>query len=74
MLTGHALGAGGALELAVAALTYEVGEVPAPNLVAAGITPRVLDGVTPRAPGPTLKSSIGMGGYNAAVVVDKLGS
>jgi 3-oxoacyl-[acyl-carrier-protein] synthase II len=74
MLTGHALGAGGALELAVAALTYEVGEVPAPNLVAAGITPRVLYGVTPRAPGPTLKSSIGMGGYNAAVVVDKLGS
>ena len=35
--------------------------------------PRVLDGVTPRSPGPTLKSSIGMGGYNAALVIDKLG-
>jgi hypothetical protein len=34
----------------------------------------VLDGVTHRDPGPTLKSSIGMGGYNAALVIDKLGS
>jgi len=38
-----------------------------------GATGRVLDGVTPRSPGPTLKSSIGMGGYNAAIVIDKLG-
>jgi 3-oxoacyl-[acyl-carrier-protein] synthase II len=73
MLTGHGLGAGGALETAVAALTYETGEIPAPPLVASG-HPRVLDGVTPRSPGPTLKSSIGMGGYNAALVIDKLGS
>ena len=29
--------------------------------------------VTPRFPGPTLKSSIGMGGYNAALVIDNLG-
>lgn len=71
MLTGHGLGAGGALETAVAALTYETGQIPAPRLVATG-HPRVLDGVTPRAPGPTLKSSIGMGGYNAALVIDKL--
>jgi 3-oxoacyl-[acyl-carrier-protein] synthase II len=71
MLTGHALGAGGALETAIAALTYERGEIPAPALVATA-HPRVLDGVTPRAPGPTLKSSIGMGGYNAALVIDRL--
>jgi 3-oxoacyl-[acyl-carrier-protein] synthase II len=71
MLTGHGLGAGGALETAVAALTYETGEIPAPPLVAPA-HPRVLDGVTPRAPGPTLKSSIGMGGYNAALVIDEL--
>ncbi len=71
MLTGHGLGAGGALETAIAALTYERGEIPAPALVA-GAGPRVLDGVTPRAPGPTLKSSIGMGGYNAALVIDRL--
>ncbi len=73
MLTGHGLGAGGALETAIAALTYERGEVPAPALVATA-NPRVLDGVTPRAPGPTLKSSIGMGGYNAALVIDRLES
>jgi 3-oxoacyl-[acyl-carrier-protein] synthase II len=71
MLTGHGLGAGGALETAIAALTYERGEIPAPALVATA-HPRVLDGVTPRAPGPTLKSSIGMGGYNAALVMDRL--
>ncbi len=71
MLTGHGLGAGGALETAIAALAYERGEIPAPALVAKA-HPRVLDGVTPRAPGPTLKSSIGMGGYNAALVIDRL--
>ena len=69
MLTGHGLGAGGALETAVAALSYRTNEIPAPKLVATG-HPRVLDGVTPRAPGATLKSSIGMGGYNAALVID----
>jgi 3-oxoacyl-[acyl-carrier-protein] synthase II len=72
MLTGHGLGAGGALETAVAALTYETGEIPAPPLVAPAHR-RVLDGVTARLPGPTLKSSIGMGGYNAALVIDRLG-
>ena len=70
MLTGHALGVGGALETAIAALTYERGEIPAPALVATAHS-RVLDGITPRAPGPTLKSSIGMGGYNAALVIDE---
>jgi 3-oxoacyl-[acyl-carrier-protein] synthase II len=73
MLTGHSLGAGGALETAIAALTYERDEIPAAALVATA-HPRVLDGVTPRAPGPTLKSSIGMGGYNAALIVDRLES
>ncbi|MGZ6989788.1 MAG: beta-ketoacyl synthase N-terminal-like domain-containing protein [Ilumatobacteraceae bacterium] len=73
MLTGHGLGAGGALETAIAALTYERGEIPAPALVATANS-RVLDGITPRAPGPTLKSSIGMGGYNAALVIDRLES
>src|SRR5690606_9273106 len=68
MLTGHGLGAGGALETAIASLAYERGEIPAAPLVAAA-NPRVLDGPTPRRPGPTLKSSIGMGGYNAALVL-----
>jgi 3-oxoacyl-[acyl-carrier-protein] synthase II len=69
MLTGHGLGAGGALETAVVALAYQANEIPAPKLVATG-HPRVLDGVTKRAPGATLKSSIGMGGYNAALIID----
>ncbi|MBK9179429.1 MAG: 3-oxoacyl-ACP synthase [Acidimicrobiales bacterium] len=72
MLTGHGLGAGGAVETLVAALTYETDEIPAAPLVAPAHH-RVLDGVTPRVPGATLKSSIGMGGYNAAIVIDKLG-
>jgi 3-oxoacyl-[acyl-carrier-protein] synthase II len=71
MQTGHGLGAGGALELAITGLAYERDEIPTPPLVAKA-HPRALDGVTPREPGPTLKSSIGMGGYNAAVVVDRL--
>jgi 3-oxoacyl-[acyl-carrier-protein] synthase II len=69
MLTGHGLGAGGALETAVVALAYQANEIPAPKLVATG-HPRVLDGVTKRTPGATLKSSIGMGGYNAALIID----
>lgn len=71
MQTGHGLGAGGALEVAIAGLAYERGDIPTPPLVAPA-HPRALDGVTPRAPGPTLKSSIGMGGYNAALVLDRL--
>ncbi len=71
LLTGHGLGAGGVLETAVAALTYETGQIPAPRLVAEA-HPRVLNGVTQRQPGATLKSSIGMGGYNAALVIDRL--
>ena len=73
MLTGHGLGAGGALETAVVALSYEANEIPAPKLVATG-HPRVLDGVTGRTPGATLKSSIGMGGYNAALIIDSRNS
>ena len=74
MLTGHGLGAGGALETVIAGPQLrDRDEIPAPALVAAA-NPRVLDGVTPRAPGPTLKSSIGMGGYNAALVIDRLES
>jgi len=69
MLTGHGLGAGGALETAVVALSYRTNAIPAPKLVATG-HPRVLNGVTHRTPGATLKSSIGMGGYNAALVIN----
>ena len=44
------------------------GEIPAPPQVAPG-HPRLLDGPTHRLPGPVLKTSIGMGGSNSAVVL-----
>jgi 3-oxoacyl-[acyl-carrier-protein] synthase II len=67
-LTGHCQGAAGAVELATAALAYERGVIPAPPRVAPG-HPRLLDGVTPMDGGITLKTSLGMGGHNTAVVL-----
>ncbi|WP_158884660.1 beta-ketoacyl synthase N-terminal-like domain-containing protein [Amycolatopsis anabasis] len=67
-LTGHCQGASAAVELAVAAMSYQRGAIPAPPTVADGL-PGLLNGVTPMADGLTLKSSIGMGGHNAAVVL-----
>lgn len=68
-LHGHCQGAAAAVELAVAALSYETSEIPAPRIVGEA-HPRLLDGLTRREPGATLKSAIGMGGYNTAVVLD----
>jgi 3-oxoacyl-[acyl-carrier-protein] synthase II len=67
-LAGHCQGAAGAVELATAALAYERGVIPAPPRVAPG-HPRLLDGVTPMDGGITLKTSLGMGGHNTAVVL-----
>ena len=67
-LTGHCQGAAAAVEVAAAALGYEHGIIPAPPTVAAGHR-RLLDGATQAAPGLTLKTSLGMGGHNAAVVL-----
>jgi 3-oxoacyl-[acyl-carrier-protein] synthase II len=47
---------------------FQTGYVPAPAQVAPG-HPKLVDGRTPRVPGLMVKSSIGMGGYNTAVVV-----
>ncbi len=43
--------------------------IPAPRQVAPG-NPRLLDGVTQAVRGPVVKSSLGMGGYNAVMVLD----
>ena len=68
-MVGHCQGAAAAVELAAAALSYEHGTVPAPPTVAPG-HPRLLDGPTRMKPGAlTLKTSLGMGGHNSAVVL-----
>ena len=67
-LAGHCQGAAAAVEIAAAALGYEHGVIPAPPTVAAG-HPRLLDGATPLEPGLTLKTSLGMGGHNSAVLL-----
>ncbi|MDP9165843.1 MAG: 3-oxoacyl-ACP synthase [Actinomycetota bacterium] len=67
-LAGHCQGAAAAVELAAAAMGYEHGVVPAPPTVAKGHR-RLLDGATPMSRGITLKTSLGMGGQNSAVVL-----
>lgn len=69
-LVGHCQAAAAAVEVAVSCLSYEEGLIPAPPPVAPG-HPRLLDGATSRRPGVTIKSSIGMGGYNTAVLLDE---
>jgi 3-oxoacyl-[acyl-carrier-protein] synthase II len=68
-LAGHCQGAAAAVEVAASLLGFERGIVPAARQRAAG-HPRLLDGVTPLRSGATLKSSIGMGGHNSAVVIE----
>jgi 3-oxoacyl-[acyl-carrier-protein] synthase II len=67
-LVGHCQGAASAIEVAVTALGYERGVIPAPPTVAPG-HPRLLDGPTPSTGGITVKSSLGMGGHNSVVVL-----
>jgi 3-oxoacyl-[acyl-carrier-protein] synthase II len=68
--TGHCQAAAGAVELLATLFSYETGTIPAPPQVAPG-HPRLVDGSTVRQTGLELKSSIGMGGLNAVVVVDE---
>ena len=68
-LAGHCQGAAGAVELAASLLGYERGEIPASPRVAEAIIPQLLDGRTDLVSGLTLKTSLGMGGHNAAVVL-----
>ena len=67
-LVGHCQGAASAVEVAAAALGYDRDLLPAPPAVAAG-HPRLVKGPTQPAAGLTVKSSIGMGGHNSAVVL-----
>jgi 3-oxoacyl-[acyl-carrier-protein] synthase II len=67
-LTGHCQGAASAIEVAVAALGYDRGLVPAPPMVAPG-HPRLLNGASPITDGITIKSSLGMGGHNSVILL-----
>ena len=68
--TGHCQGAAAGIELVIAALTYEKDIVPAARAENDAF-PRLLDGPSRRRPGPTVKTALGMGGHNAAVVLDE---
>jgi 3-oxoacyl-[acyl-carrier-protein] synthase II len=69
-LAGHCQAAAAAVEIAGAVLAYDRGVVPAPRHATEGAHPRLLDGLTPRRSGPTVKSSLGMGGHNSVIVLD----
>jgi 3-oxoacyl-[acyl-carrier-protein] synthase II len=69
-LVGHCQAAAASIEVAIQCMAYEEAVIPAPPQVAAG-HPRLLSGLVPREPGVTFKSSIGMGGYNTAIVLDE---
>jgi 3-oxoacyl-[acyl-carrier-protein] synthase II len=67
-LVGHCQGAASAVEVAVSALAYERGLIPAPRTVAPA-HPQLVDGHERVTGGITVKSSLGMGGHNSVVVL-----
>ena len=67
-LLGHCQGASSTAELLATLYAFETDMIPAPPQVAPG-HPRLVAGRTPRRPGMMVKSSIGLGGYNSAIVV-----
>jgi 3-oxoacyl-[acyl-carrier-protein] synthase II len=69
-LVGHCQAAAGAVEMLATLYAFEKGSIPAPPQVAPG-HPRLVNGYTEREPGMMLKSSLGMGGHNAVLVVDE---
>jgi 3-oxoacyl-[acyl-carrier-protein] synthase II len=69
-MVGHCQAAAGAVEMLATLYAFETGVIPAPPRVAPGHS-KLLDGNTRREPGLMLKSSLGMGGHNAVLVVDE---
>ena len=68
-LAGHCQAAAGSVELAAALLAYDRGEIPAsPQVSPSAVS--LLDGRTAiDLAGVTVKTSLGMGGHNAALVI-----
>ncbi len=69
-LVGHCQSAAAAVETLATIYSFTTGFVPAPPQVAPG-HPKLVDGRSPRVPGLVAKSSIGMGGYNTVVLIEK---
>jgi len=67
-LVGHCQAAAASVEMLATIYAFQTGYIPAPRQVAPG-HPRLVNGRSARVPGMMVKSSIGMGGYNTAVVV-----
>lgn len=72
-VTGHALGAAGALEAAAVILSIEKGQIP-PTANTTEVDPEMsIDLVTGTArdwtPGPTVSNNFGFGGHNGSVVI-----
>lgn len=65
---GHCQGAAGAIEVLASVYAFDGGFIPATPHVAEA-HPKLLDGRVARKPGLTLKSTVGMGGYNAVTVL-----
>jgi 3-oxoacyl-[acyl-carrier-protein] synthase II len=68
-LVGHTQAASAAIEILASLYGFQTGVIPAPRRVAKG-HPKLLDGLTASAEGPVMKSSLGMGGHNAVLVLD----
>jgi len=68
-LVGHCQGAAGSVETIATLHGFETGVIPAPPRVAPGHS-RLLDGPTPAVRAPVVKSSLGMGGHNAVMVLE----
>jgi 3-oxoacyl-[acyl-carrier-protein] synthase II len=66
--TGHCQGAAAAVELAATCLAYDRAQLISPP-AAPDAHPRLLDGTCTMRDGLTLKTALGMGGHNAAVVL-----
>ncbi|MFI1918537.1 beta-ketoacyl synthase N-terminal-like domain-containing protein [Nocardia sp. NPDC020380] len=67
-LTGHCQAASAGVEVAATALGYDRGLVVSSPIVAAA-HPRLVDGTTPYNGGITVKTALGMGGNNSALVL-----
>ena len=71
-LVGHCQSAAAAVETLATIYSFQTGFIPAPPQVAPG-HPKLVNGRTPRMPGLVMKSSLGLGGYNTAMVIAEPG-
>ncbi|WP_067829565.1 beta-ketoacyl synthase N-terminal-like domain-containing protein [Nocardia inohanensis] len=71
-LTGHCQAAAAGVEVAAIAMGYERGRVVSAPIVAPAHA-RLVDGVQPHSGGITVKTALGMGGHNSALVLGPIG-